>query len=186
MKLTYATTNPYKLAGANHALAGYDLELVPLDKNLPDVPEIQSDDQAEVAIDKARKYYELLQQPLVVMDSGLFVELLGGFPGVYTKYVIDTIGAAAVAKLAADSGATDVYTQRTVVYFDGQTSQIFTSKIHGKLTDAPRGDNSSGYDLYFEVAQTGKTAAEMPDSEKAELAAPVWRELAEWLAKTKE
>jgi len=40
--------------------------------------------------------------------------------------------------------------------------------------------------LYFEVAQTGKTAAEMPDSEKAELAAPVWRELAEWLAKTKE
>ena len=84
MKLTYATTNPYKLAGANHALAGYDLELVPLDKNLPDVPEIQSDDQTEVAIDKARKYYELLQQPLVVMDSGLFVESLGGFPGVYT------------------------------------------------------------------------------------------------------
>jgi len=40
MKLTYATTNPYKLAGANRALAGYDLELVPLDKNLPDVPEI--------------------------------------------------------------------------------------------------------------------------------------------------
>ena len=186
MKLIYATTNPYKLAGANHALAGYDLELVPLDKSLPDVPEIQSDDQTEVAIDKARKYYELLQQPLVVMDSGLFVESLGGFPGVYTKYVIDTIGAAAVAKLAADSGATDVYTQRTVVYFDGQTPQIFTSKVHGKLTSAPRGDNSSGYDLYFEVAQTGKTAAEMPDSEKAELAAPVWRELAEWLAKTKE
>lgn len=162
MKLTYATTNPYKLAGANHALAGYDLELVPLDKNLPDVPEIQSDDQAEVAIDKARKYYELLRQPLVVMDSGLFVESLGGFPGVYTKYVI-----------------------RTVVYFDGQTPQIFTSKVHGKLTSAPRGDNSAGYDLYFEVAQTGKTAAEMLDAEKDELAAPVWCELAEWLAKTK-
>lgn len=120
------------------------------------------------------------------MDSGLFVESLGGFPGVYTKYIIDTIGAAAVAKLAADSGATDAYTQRTVVYFDGQTPQIFTSKVHGKLTSVPRGDNSAGYDLYFEVAQTGKTAAEMPDSEKAELAAPVWRELAEWLAKTKE
>ena len=119
------------------------------------------------------------------MDSGLFVESLGGFPGVYTKYVIDTIGAAAVAKLAADSGATDVYTQRTVVYFDGQTPQIFTSKVHGKLTSAPRGDNSVGYDLYFEVAQTSKTAAEILDAEKAELAAPVWCKLAEWLAKTK-
>lgn len=184
MKLIYATTNSYKLSNANLALADYGLELVAIDKNLPDVPEIQSDDQAEVAIDKAHKYYKLLKQPLVVMDAGLFVESLGGFPGVYTKYVIDTIGAAAVAKLVA-AGSPDAYVQRTVIYFDGQTPKVFTSKTHGKLVDTPRGSNGSGYHPYFIVDQTGKAIAEMTDAENGQITAPVWRELAEWLAKIK-
>ena len=70
MDLTYATTNKHKLAGAKQALAGTDINLIAPDGVLPDVPEIQSDDQATVSVDKALKYYELLKRPLVVMDSG--------------------------------------------------------------------------------------------------------------------
>ena len=96
MDLIYATTNKHKLAGAlagaKQALAGTDINLIAPDKTLPDVPEIQSDDQAAVSVDKALKYYELLKHPLVVMDSGLFIDELNGFPGVYTKYALDTIG----------------------------------------------------------------------------------------------
>ena len=46
MKLLYATTNMYKLRGANRALVGTGVELMPPSIDLPDVPEIQSDDQA--------------------------------------------------------------------------------------------------------------------------------------------
>ena len=92
MNITYATTNKYKLAGANQALLGVGLTLTAPDRELPYVPEIQSDSQEEVSIDKAQKYYELLKNPLVVMDSGLFIKSLKGFPGVYTKYALDTIG----------------------------------------------------------------------------------------------
>lgn len=87
MDLIYATTNKHKLAGAKQALAGTDINLIAPDKTLPDVPEIQSDDQQVVSVDKAIKYYDLLKRPLVVMDSGLFIDELGGFPGIYTKYV---------------------------------------------------------------------------------------------------
>lgn len=65
MNITYATTNKYKLAGANQALLGVGLTLTAPDRELPDVPEIQSDSQEEVSIDKAQKYYELLKSPLV-------------------------------------------------------------------------------------------------------------------------
>lgn len=81
MDLIYATTNKHKLAGAKQALAGTNINLIMPDGVLPDVPEIQSDDQETVSVDKALKYYELLKRPLVVMDSGLFVdELNGSFP----------------------------------------------------------------------------------------------------------
>ena len=124
MNITYATTNKYKLAGANQALLGAGLTLTAPDRELPDVPEIQSDSQEEVSIDKAQKYYELLKSPLVVMDSGLFIKSLKGFPGVYTKYALDTIGIENIVKLLRDDRG--AYTQRTVTYLDGLEIKTFT------------------------------------------------------------
>lgn len=180
IQLTYATKNAYKLSSARYALADYDIEIIGIDGNLPDVAEIQSDSQAEVAIDKARKYYELLQHPLIVMDSGLFVESLGGFPGVYTKDVIQKVGAGKIARLL-DPGANRAYTQRTVVYFDGTTYHQSSSKVYGELIVTPRGTNGSGYHPYFFVHETGKTMAEMSDQENARLVASAWHDMAKWL-----
>ena len=131
MDLIYATTNKHKLAGAKQVLAETNINLIVPDKTLPDVPEIQSDDQQAVSVDKALKYYDLLKRPLVVMDSGLFIDELNGFPGVYTKYVLDTIGINRIVQLLG--GAARAYTQRTITYFDGNKPQIFTLKLHGTL-----------------------------------------------------
>ena len=176
MDLIYATTNKHKLAGAKQALAGTDINLIAPDETLPDVPEIQSDDQAAVSVDKALKYYELLKRPLVVMDSGLFIDELGGFPGVYTKYALDTIGIDRIIRLLSDNNR--AYTQRTITYFDGDKPQTFTLKLHGVLLKEPRGDNGRNYDTYFLPDNHDKTLAEMTDEEKVELTAEVWRKLA--------
>ena len=136
MDLIYATTNKHKLAGAKQALAGTNINLITPDGVLPDVPEIQSNDQAVVSVDKALKYYELLKRPLVVMDSGLFIDELNGFPGVYTKYALDTIGIDRIIQLL--SGAARACTQRTITYFDGDKPQTFTLKLHGALLKEPR------------------------------------------------
>ena len=158
MDLIYATTNKHKLAGAKQALTETNINLIAPDKTLPDVPEIQSNDQAAVSVDKVLKYYELLKRPLVVMDSGLFIDELNGFPGVYTKYALDTIGIDRIIRLLGDSSR--AYTQRTITYFDG---------------DKPH--------TYFLPDNHDKTLAEMTDEEKVELTANVWRELAAWLHK---
>lgn len=180
MNITYATTNKYKLAGANQALLGAGLTLTAPDREqLPDVPEIQSDSQEEVSIDKAQKYYELLKSPLVVMDSGLFIKSLKGFPGVYTKYALDTIGIENIVKLLKDDRG--AYTQRTVTYLDGLEIKTFTYKVHGELLSEPRGENGRDYDKYFKVDGANKTIAEMSDDEKIDMIAVVWKELAQWL-----
>lgn len=176
MELIYATTNKHKLAGAKQALVGTDINLIVLDKTLPDVPEIQSDDQQAVSVDKALKYYDLLKSPLVVMDSGLFIDELNGFPGVYTKYAFDTIGIDRIIQLLG--GAARAYTQRTITYFDGNKPQTLTLKLHGALLKKPHGNNGRNYDKYFLPDGKNKTLAKMTDEEKAELTAAVWRELA--------
>ena len=182
MNLTYATTNKYKLAGAKQALAGTGVNLIAPDEALPDVPEIQSDDQTAVSVDKALKYYDLLKRPLVVMDSGLFIDELKGFPGVYTKYALDTIGIDRIIQLLG--GAARAYTQRTITYFDGDKPQTFTLKLHGALLKEPRGNNGRNYDKYFLPDGKNKTLAEMTDEEKVELTAEVWKKLAAWLQKS--
>ena len=182
MDLIYATTNKHKLAGAKQALAGTNINLITPDGALPDVPEIQSDDQAAVSVDKALKYYELLKRPLVVMDSGLFIDKLNGFPGVYTKYALGTIGIDSIIQLLG--GAARAYTQRTITYFDGNKSQTFTLKLYGSLLKEPRGNNGRNYDKYFLPDGKNKTLAEMASKEKAELTAEIWRKLAAWLQKS--
>ena len=183
MDLIYATTNKHKLAGAKQVLAGTNINLTMPDKTLPDVPEIQSDDQQVVSVDKALKYYNLLKRPLVVMDSGLFIDELNGFPGIYTKYALDTIGIDRIIQLLG--AAARAYTQRTITYFDGNKPQIFTLKLRGTLLKEPRGNNGRNYDKYFLPDGKSKTLAEMTDEEKAELTAAVWRELAAWLSMLK-
>ena len=179
MDLIYATTNKHKFAGAKQALAGTDINLIASDETLPDVPEIQSDDQEAVSVDKALKYYNLLKRPLVVMDSGLFIDELNGFPGVYTKYALDTIGIDRIIQLLG--GGARAYMQRTITYFDGDKPQTFTLKLRGTLFKEPRGDHGRNYVRYFLPDNHDKTLAEMNDEEKAELTANVWRELAAWL-----
>lgn len=182
MELIYATTNKHKLAGAKQALAGTNINLIAPDKTLPDVSEIQSDGQEAVSVDKALKYYNLLKRPLVVMDSGLFIDELNGFPGVYTKYALDTIGIDRIVQLLG--GAARAYTQRTITYFDGNKPQTFTLKLHGALLKEPRGSNGRNYDKYFLPDGKNKTLAEMASEEKAELTAEIWRKLAAWLQKS--
>ena len=182
MDLTYATTNKHKLAGAKQALSGTDINLIAPDGVLPDVPEIQSDDQEVVSVDKALKYYDLLKCPLVVMDSGLFIDELNGFPGVYTKYALDTIGIDRIIQLLG--GAARAYTQRTITYFDGNKPQTLTLKLHGALLKEPHGNNGRNYDKYFLPDGKNKTLAEMTDEEKAELTVAVWQELAARLQKS--
>lgn len=53
--------------------------------------EIQSDNLKEVSLNKAMQEFKIIKKPSVVDDSGFFIEILNGFPGVYTKYALESI-----------------------------------------------------------------------------------------------
>jgi len=111
--------------------------------------------------------------PAVADDSGLFVDALGGAPGVksarYAGEEQDPV--ANCAKLlralegvpAAERGAEF----RTVLALAGDgVDQVFVGACQGRITPAPRGEQGFGYDPIFEIPETGRTFAEMAADEK--------------------
>ncbi len=132
-----------------------------------DVPEHRSDDIGEIAREKARYAFGMLNTPLIVDDTGFFIDALKGFPGPYAAYVLNSIGNAGILKLM--EGMPDRRARFTtgIAYADETGIRAFTGKIEGTITTSPRGAGGFGYDSIFEVGT--KTLAEISIDEKSRI-----------------
>src|SRR3989338_7635980 len=61
--------------------------------------ELRSDNPEEIAKESAKRLAEELKIPVVVEDSGLFIEALNGFPGTCSAYIYKRIGLEGILKL---------------------------------------------------------------------------------------
>lgn len=122
------------------------------------------------------------EDPVIVEDSGLFIEALDGFPGPYSAYVEDTLGIEQMPALLEESENTRAAFRSVVAYatggrlgplpemvdgertiLDDVTVVTFVGAVQGDIVD-PRGDGGFGYDPVFEY--DGTTLAEMSTAEK--------------------
>jgi len=174
MDVIFVTGNDVKVEMAQRQLERYDVRL--RQKNL-DIDEIQSDSLEAICQDKASKAHDRLEQPVVVMDAGLFIPQFNGFPGPYTSYVEDMLGLDGLLELI--DRPTPARIQQTVAYRDKKHDKTFTSERDGRLLTEKRG-NGYFFDSVFEVGQTGKTLAEMEGQERARAWGDRWEQFGEW------
>ena len=163
MKITMVTSNAGKAAEVVAFFGG----LLEVDHVTLEIPEYRSNDIAEIAREKGRYAYSLLKTPLIVDDTGFFIDALGGFPGPYAAYVLNSIGNTGILKLMA--GITDRNARFTtgISYADGEGIQVFTGTLKGTIAFSPRGNNGFGYDPIFETGK--KTLAELSIEEKSRI-----------------
>jgi len=129
-----------------------------------DCIEPQSDDIVEIAQAKAQQAYAALKIPLIVDDTGLFIEALSGFPGPYAAYIQDTLGNAGILRLMEGITNRHAYFATSIAYVDETGIRTFEGRIEGEIADAPCGADGFGYDPIFSVQ--GRTLAEMDMAEK--------------------
>jgi XTP/dITP diphosphohydrolase len=171
-----ATANPHKTAEMSAVLAELGIEVLPRPQGLPDVDET-AETLAGNALLKAHAIMQASGQAAVADDTGLFVDALGGAPGVYSarysgegatdKENVEKL----LTALAESSDGERTATFRTViavVYPDGREI-VVEGVLPGVIIDAPRGEHGFGYDPVFlpDVAN-GRTLAEMTLEEKNE------------------
>ncbi|MAF80132.1 non-canonical purine NTP pyrophosphatase, RdgB/HAM1 family [bacterium] len=154
----FVTSNKNKLREFEEILE-IKLEQIELD-----LDEIQEIDVKKVIEHKASEAYAKIQKPVIVEDTGLYIESWKGFPGALAKWVDKTIGFKNIPHLL--KGDRRARAETAVGYYDGKEFRSFRGKIEGSIPTKPRGETGFGWDTIFVPEGHEKTFAEMDAEEK--------------------
>ena len=160
MDLVFVTSNANKLREAS-AILGRDLSQCDLD-----IREIQAIHVKDVVQEKAREAYLILKKPVLVEDTGLYIERLGGFPGALIKWVLGSIGNEGICRLLKDGVDRSAYAETGLCLYNGKEFRTFFGRVDGKIVSAPRGATNFGWDPVFQPDGHNRTFAEMSAEEK--------------------
>ena len=161
----------------SYHLKQYDIETL----------EIQSESIQEVAIAKLNSVRDKLESSYFVEDAGFFVDNpLHGFPGVYSSYVMKTIGNEGILRLIADFNESKAHFKTVIaLYFKPNDKiYIFEGEIYGKVSKNIRGKGGFGFDPIFIPNEfPEKTFGELTQIEKNKIShrGRAWRKLIEFI-----
>ncbi|HET6360743.1 MAG TPA: RdgB/HAM1 family non-canonical purine NTP pyrophosphatase [Gemmatimonadota bacterium] len=191
-RLVLASANPYKVEEIEPLLAATDVELVPITSLVEDWDvEETGETLEENARLKALAAVEATGMAAVADDTGLFVDALGGLPGVrssryagpgctYADNVRKLLDAMAGIE-PASRGAR--FRSAVVLACPDGSRQTFEGSLAGSIGEEPRGAGGFGYDPVF-VLPDGATLAELALSEKNRVShrGAAFAAFAEWVA----
>jgi len=179
MKLIFATGNKGKLGEFEALVRGLAIEI----HSLRDVEPLEVEEDAETfegnALKKAQAYVAQTGMASLADDTGLCVDALGGAPGVRSARFGGYAGGDAAeryrannAKLleqlarvpAGERGAE--FRTALCLLVPGGEPVVVHGIVRGRILEVPRGGHGFGYDPLFEVAELGKTLAELTTEEK--------------------
>lgn len=178
MILWFMTGNAGKVAEAKEHFSHHGIEVKQLEF---DAIEPQADDLEEVALSKIEQALEHLPSPddmVLVEDAGLFIEALNGFPGVYSSYVLNTIGNEGVLKLLTHLESDDPiqdgklrnaeFKAISVLYHRGQTI-VAEGICPGRIAHSQDGEDGFGFDPIFIPADLDGDGNALPIGEIGEV-----------------
>lgn len=170
-----ASGNKGKIKEAQEILE--DFEIIPMNEIGIDIDVEEDQDTFE---GNARKKAETIAKSLngkmcLADDSGIQIEYLDGFPGVYTKRWHNGTdrerNEALIEKLKGVPHEKRKITFITAMALsDGEKTITAVADIQGYVAEIPRGENGFGFDEIFEL-EDGRTLAELSDKEKNEISA---------------
>jgi len=163
-KLSLVTTNigKFREISAQMAEHGYEVEHI----RTP-YPEIQAESLEITIIPGLQWLVQKFRRPVMIDDSGLFIEPLKGFPGVYSSYVFKTVGCDGILNLM--KGVTDRRARfECCVGFMAPGKEPFIAKgvARGTIAHEKAGSGGFGYDPIFVHEGHTKTYAQIGVAEK--------------------
>jgi XTP/dITP diphosphohydrolase len=165
--ISLITGNPGKLKEFRHALEPLGFRVMHLPE---EVDEIQADTLEGVVGACIKELKGRGLNNFVLDDSGLFVNALRGFPGVYSSYVFKTLGSDGILRLLKDEKDRNA-SFRCCIGCSLETVGEFavTEEAQGTIIGEKRGTGGFGFDPIFRPLGFEQTFAEMPLDRKNEI-----------------
>ena len=124
--------------------------------------ELRSDNPQEIAEYSAEMLANKLKKPIVVEDSGLFINALNDFPGTCSAYIHKRIGLHGIIKLMEGIKNRECTYKSAVAYCEPKKKPIsFLGEEKGKVAGSIRGSHGFGHDPVFIPEGSSKTYGEM-------------------------
>ena len=173
MKLILSTDNKNNAKELRGSLKDPPIEiLTKRDAGIEDLNVVEDGDTLQYnSLKKARELAALVDAMVMADDSGLFVDSLGGDPGVYSSRYGGEDGNDALNNktlLQNLEGKDRKASFKTVIALITEDRQEYTveGECKGKILESPMGDNGFGYDPLFVPDGYSKTFAQLPSSIK--------------------
>ena len=96
MKITFATWNAGKFEEVKRQFVWTDIEIL---QEKVDLLEIQTNSLEEIATFKAIQAFQKVKEPVFVDDTWVFFEAYNNFPGVFAKFMYESLWIKGFAKL---------------------------------------------------------------------------------------
>ncbi|VVB65615.1 Non-canonical purine NTP pyrophosphatase [Candidatus Gugararchaeum adminiculabundum] len=150
------------------------------------VNEIRSESCEDISSRSAAEAYSKIRQPLIVEDSGLFIECLNGFPGTYSAWVLKKLELDGILRLMKGEGKRSAKYISSVAFADEKGVRAFTEECAGELAEKARGNKGFGYDPLFVPKGSEKTFGE-DDAQKNDVShrAKALVKFGEWFQKNR-
>jgi len=145
--------------------------------------EVQASSIKEVALFKLNSVKTNFHNSYFVEDAGFFIDVpLKGFPGVYSKFVLNTIGNNGILKLINDYRNTAAHFEAVIALYFQPSDKIFTfeGSVEGKVSEEIRGTSGFGYDpIFIPNELPNNTFGELSTEEKNSIShrAKAWQKL---------
>lgn len=152
------TSNEYKLIEMQAFIP--ELEMFSID-----LSEIQSLDPHEIVKAKLDEARSITDDDLIVDDTSLTFDCLGGLPGPFIKHFITTLGIEKLADLVLRYDEHGATVQTIIGYASGDRIEFFEGTVRGTIV-SPRGSASISGDLIFQPDGYDKTYAELGEEKK--------------------
>lgn len=160
MSLTIATGNSNKVVQMERHLHQ------PLQQINIDLPEIQAVNVSDVIEGKAWVAYQKAGRPVLVEDTGLYIQAWNGLPGALIRWFLESVGTAGICRMLADFDDHRARAETCIGYCDGSDVHLFVGAVEGSIARSPRGKFGFGWDPIFIPAGSELTFAEVPPEEK--------------------
>ncbi|CAL8143794.1 unnamed protein product [Orchesella dallaii] len=167
-EIVFVTGNKYKLREFTQILGeGFPYKIT---HQGIDLPEYQGEPD-EVSRLKCKLAYEIIKRPVIVEDTCLCFNALGGLPGPYVKHFLEKVGPDGLFKMLHGFDDHSAVAIASIAYCNGNVDKIkiFQGMTFGTIVN-PRGGQRLGWNVWpFIPDGCDKTFAEMSPDAKNEI-----------------
>uniref|UniRef100_A0A7S2SC99 Inosine triphosphate pyrophosphatase n=1 Tax=Rhizochromulina marina TaxID=1034831 RepID=A0A7S2SC99_9STRA len=169
LSITFVTSNERKLREAQMIIdSECQIPFQLVARGDLDLDELQSDVPEKIAAAKCRLAARSVGGPVLIDDTSLCFNALGGLPGPYIKWFVQQAGTDGLVRMLHGFEDRSAWAQCSVAFSPGPGAEpcVFTGRTYGYIREEPLGAGGFGWDTIFRPEGHDMTFAEMPTEQK--------------------